>query len=46
MADTGLLVSSHSSQLANAMFLHPGSAVLELIHRNWNFPMDISFKVN
>jgi len=45
MSRTGLLVSSHSSQLANAQFLPPGSAVLELIHRNWLTPVDQSFKV-
>mmetsp|Transcript_33697 Transcript_33697/g.95336 ORF Transcript_33697/g.95336 Transcript_33697/m.95336 type:complete len:574 (+) Transcript_33697:210-1931(+) len=45
MAETGLLVSSHSSQLANAQFLQPGSAVLELIQRNWLEPFDVSFRV-
>lgn len=46
MSETGLLVSSHSSQLANAQFLHPGAAVLELIQRYWMEPFDRSFQVN
>jgi len=45
MASTGLLVSAHTSQLANAQFLPPGAAVLELIQRNWFSPLDRSFKV-
>ena len=35
MAATGILVSVHTSNLANAQFLPPGRAVVELIQRNW-----------
>ena len=35
MAATGVLVSVHTSNLANAQFLPPGRAVVELIQRNW-----------
>jgi len=35
MAATGVLVSVHTSNLANAQFLPPGRAVIELIQRNW-----------
>ncbi len=35
MAATGVLVSVHTSNLANAQFLLPGRAVIELIQRNW-----------
>lgn len=44
MAATGLLVSAHTSALANAAFLPPGAAILELIHLNWVW-LDRSFKV-
>ncbi|KAL4452082.1 hypothetical protein ABPG75_007744 [Micractinium tetrahymenae] len=35
MASTDLLVSAHTSNLANALFLRPGAAVLEVLMRNW-----------
>jgi protein O-GlcNAc transferase len=31
MQETGLYVSAHTSNLANAVFLQPGSAVVEII---------------
>lgn len=31
MQDTGVFVSAHTSNLANAVFLQPGSAVVEII---------------
>jgi protein O-GlcNAc transferase len=31
MRDTGVYVSAHTSNLANAVFLQPGSAVVEII---------------
>jgi hypothetical protein len=47
MASTGLLLSVHTSALANAAFLPAGSAVLELIQRNWVWPtMDQSFRLH
>lgn len=47
MNSTLLLVSAHTSALANAVFLPPGSAVLELIHCNWIWDgLDLSFKVH
>ena len=46
IAATGVFVSVHTSNLANALFLQPGSAVVEIIQRNWNWAdMDRSFKV-
>lgn len=46
MASTGVLVSVHTSNLANAQFLQPGSAVVELIQRNWIWHnLDKSFQV-
>ena len=45
MASTGVLVSVHTSALANAVFLPPGRAVVELIHRNWVWwTLDRSFQ--
>lgn len=35
MSSTTILVSTHTSGLANAMFLPPGAVVIELIQRNW-----------
>ena len=35
LSRASLLVSAHASNLANAPFLRPGSAVLELIQRHW-----------
>jgi protein O-GlcNAc transferase len=47
MASTGVLVGAHTSALANCVFLPPGAAVVELIHRNWAWDnMDRSFKVH
>lgn len=34
-ASTDLFVSAHTSNLANALFLRPGAAVLEVLMRNW-----------
>eukprot|EP01025_Chloroclados_australasicus_P042517 TRINITY_DN4522_c0_g1_i2.p2 TRINITY_DN4522_c0_g1~~TRINITY_DN4522_c0_g1_i2.p2 ORF type:complete len:202 (+),score=14.77 TRINITY_DN4522_c0_g1_i2:264-869(+) len=45
MSQTGLFVSAHTSNLANSPFLPPGSAVLELIQRYWDWNrIDQSFK--
>eukprot|EP00879_Flechtneria_rotunda_P027722 GHRR01029709.1.p1 GENE.GHRR01029709.1~~GHRR01029709.1.p1 ORF type:complete len:256 (+),score=63.24 GHRR01029709.1:320-1087(+) len=45
MRDTGVFVSAHTSNLANAVFLQPGSAVIEIIQRHWTWnKMDQSFK--
>lgn len=35
VAAAGVLVSAHTSALANAIYLRPGAAVVELIQRNW-----------
>ncbi len=46
MASTAVFVSVHTSNLANAQFLQPGSAVVELIQRNWIWHnLDKSFQV-
>ena len=46
IAETGVFVSVHTSNLANAQFLQPGSAVFEIIQRNWFWAdMDLTFKV-
>ena len=46
MADTGVLVSVHTSNLANAPFLSPGAAVVEVLQRNWAWHnLDRSFQV-
>ena len=46
MAETGLFISVHTSNLANAQFLQPGSAVIEIIQRNWVWHnLDRSFQV-
>jgi len=46
MRDTTILVSPHTSALANAVFLPPGAAVIELIQRNWVWDnLDRSFQV-
>ncbi|KAL4853094.1 hypothetical protein ACK3TF_005878 [Chlorella vulgaris] len=46
MASTSVLVSVHTSNLANAQFMQPGSAVFELIQRNWFWHgLDRSFQV-
>lgn len=34
-AGTGLYVSVHTSNLANALWLPPGAAVVEILQRNW-----------
>lgn len=45
VAAAGVLVSVHTSNLANAQFMQPGSAVVELIQRNWIWHnLDESFK--
>ncbi len=46
MAASGMFVSVHTSNLANAQFLQPGAAVLELLQRNWVWDnLDRSFQV-
>ena len=46
ISSTGLFVSVHTSNLANAQFLRPGAAVLEIIQRNWaHHDLDKSFHV-
>ena len=46
MASSAVLISVHTSNLANAPFLQPGSAVIELIQRNWIWHnLDRSFQV-
>ena len=46
MAETGLFISVHTSNLANAQFLPPGAAVVEIIQRNWVWHnLDRSFQV-
>ncbi len=46
MAATGVFVSVHTSNLANAPFLQPGSAVIEILQRNWIWDnLDKSFQV-
>lgn len=45
MRDTGVFVSVHTSNLANAPLLQPGSAVVEIIQRNWHWNgLDTSFR--
>lgn len=45
IAGAGVFVSVHTSNLANAAFLQPGSAVLELLQRNWAWGgLDRSFQ--
>lgn len=34
-AGTGLYLSVHTSNLANALWLPPGAAVVEILQRNW-----------
>ncbi|WPT11880.1 hypothetical protein PSENEW3n2_00005380 [Picochlorum sp. SENEW3] len=43
MARTHILVSSHTSGLANAMFLRPGALVIELVQRNWLISLENTF---
>lgn len=46
ISNTSVFVSVHTSNLANAQFLQPGSAVFEIIQRNWMWAeMDLAFKV-
>lgn len=46
IASTSILVSAHTSGLANAMFLPSGAAVYELIQRNWVWEkLDHSFLI-
>lgn len=35
VASADLFVSAHTSNLANALFLRPGAAVVEVLMRNW-----------
>eukprot|EP00877_Chromochloris_zofingiensis_P011468 jgi/Chrzof1/6575/Cz19g01180.t1 len=45
MRDTSVYVSVHTSNLANALFLQPGSAVIEIIQRHWTWNrLDESFR--
>ena len=45
VSSAGLFVSVHTSNLANAQFMRPGSAVLEVIQRNWaHHDLDKSFQ--
>ena len=47
MAASAVLVSVHTSNLANAQFMQPGSAVFELIQRNWFWHgLDRSFQAS
>lgn len=47
IAGTGVFVSVHTSNLANAHFLQPGSAVFEIIQQNWFWAgLDLTFKVS
>lgn len=47
ISETGVFISVHTSNLANAQFLCPGSAVFELIQRNWVWEnLDRSFQVS
>ena len=46
IASTGVFISVHTSNLANAQFLPPGAAVFEIIQRNWCWEnLDRSFQV-
>lgn len=45
MAHTDILVSAHTSGLANAMFLPPGALVVELRHRNFLEDMERTFEM-
>lgn len=45
-ANTSLLIGVHTSALAIAPMLRPGSMVFELLQRNWQYEhLDESFKV-
>lgn len=45
IATTGVLISVHTSNLANAPFLPPGAGVVEIIQRNWVWhDLDRSFQ--
>ena len=47
IAQTGVFVSAHTSNLANSQFLQPGSAVVEILQRNWIWHnLDKSFQVH
>ena len=45
MAHSDILVSAHTSGLANAMFLPPGALVVELRHRNFLEDMERTFEM-
>eukprot|EP00798_Chlamydomonas_sp_ICE-L_P009431 gene9431-4061_t len=45
MRKTGVFISVHTSNLANSPLLQPGSAVFEIIARNWHWNgLDTSFR--
>ena len=44
ISETHILVSAHTSGLANAMFLPPGALVLELRHRNFMTTLEKTFE--
>lgn len=44
ISQTHILVSAHTSGLANAMFLPPGALVLELRHRNFMTILEVTFE--
>ncbi|GAX80047.1 hypothetical protein CEUSTIGMA_g7486.t1 [Chlamydomonas eustigma] len=45
MRKTGVFISVHTSNLANAPLLQPGSAVFEILQRNWHWNgLDTSFR--
>ncbi|KAL0050159.1 hypothetical protein WJX82_005404 [Trebouxia sp. C0006] len=46
ISGTGVFISVHTSNLANAQFLPPGAAVFEIIQRNWVWEnLDRSFQI-
>ena len=45
IANTDILVSTHTSGLANAVFLPPGALVVELRHRNFLEDMERTFEM-
>ena len=45
MANTDVLVSTHTSGLANAMFLPPGALVVEIRHKNFLEDMEQTFEL-
>ncbi|KAK9828787.1 hypothetical protein WJX72_002076 [[Myrmecia] bisecta] len=46
ISQTGVFISVHTSNLANAQFLQPGAAVIEILQRNWVWHnLDRSFQI-